>query len=522
MKNLAKLQAYMSGTKDTVLVPKKPLKRPAVPIPTPLYEKPLKPLKDIAIPGLERELFPYQKEGVAFIESRNGRAILGDDMGLGKTAQALGYLQLHLEVRPAIIICPASLKLNWAKEIFMWTAKRDENQVYILSGRKKKLVEEVSIKGSGRLVLTPCKMPKTGIFIINYDVTEAWVFELLKTKPQCIVSDESHYLKSVGTSRTKAVSILAKECPKFIALTGTLIENRPEEAYTVINLVDKKLFPSRWKFCHRYCDPVHNGFGWSFKGASHIPELFIKLKDVMIRRLKEDVLKDLPSKIRSVVPIDIDNKAEYKKAEANLIQWIKENKGLAKAEQASKVEALARMNELKQLCIKGKLESCLNWIEDYLESGKKLVVFCTHTWVLDAVYEEFKQWSVKVDGSVTGIKRNDAVEAFQNNPKVKLFVGNIVAAGVGLTLTASSATCFLELEFRPSLHRQAEDRVHRIGQTAEFVNAYYLLAANTIEEDLALLLDKKQAVVTAVLDGKEVEEISLLDDLMNQIAKGDE
>ncbi len=520
MKNLAKLKVYMNGDKVTKSPPKSILKRQPIPIPTPLYETPVKVLKDVTIVGLEKELFPYQKDGVSFIESRNGRAILGDDMGLGKTAQALGYLQLHLEVRPALIICPASLKLNWAKEIFMWTAKRDENQVYILSGRKKKSIEEVSVKGSGRLVLTPCKMSDTGIFIINYDIVESWVFELLKIKMQCIISDESHYLKSQSANRTKAVSMLVKGCPKFIALTGTLIENRPEEAYTVINLVDKKLFPSRWKFCQRYCNPIRNGFGWSFKGASHIDELFIKLKDVMIRRLKSDVLKDLPEKIRSVIPIEIDNKSEYKKAEKNFIQWVKENKGLIKAEQASKIEALAKMNELKQLCIKGKLDSCLNWIENYLESGKKLVVFCTHTWVLDTVYNEFKSWSVKVDGSVKGPKRNDAVEAFQNNPKIKLFVGNIVAAGVGLTLTASSATCFLELEFRPSLHRQAEDRVHRIGQTADCVNAYYLLAADTIEEDIALMLDKKQRIVTSVLDGSEVDsESNLLDDLLNQIGR---
>jgi SWI/SNF-related matrix-associated actin-dependent regulator 1 of chromatin subfamily A len=472
--------------------------------------------------GLQRQLFDYQSHDLGFIESRGGRCILGHEPGLGKTGMALAYLQLHPECRPAIIICPSSLKLNWTKEVFMWMEKRKENEVYILGGRSKKTCEEVSIKGSGRLILTPCKLPKTGIFIINYDVMPDWLDTLKTLKAEILLSDESQALKSKKALRTKAVLSLAKGIPKNIAMTGTLIENRPGEAYNVIHMIDPNLFPSEWKFKNRYCDPKFNGFGWDFNGSSHTDELHKKISNICIRRLKEDVLKDLPAKIRSVVPIDIDNRSEYRKAESDLIQWIRENKGLKKAEQASKVEALSRMNELKQLCIKGKLESCLNWIEDYLESGKKLVVFCTHTWVLDTVYEEFKDWSVKVDGSVTGVKRNDAVEAFQKNPKIKLFVGNIRAAGVGLTLTASSATCFLELDWTPAAHSQAEDRVHRIGQTAECVNAYYLLAANTVEEDIALLLDKKQKVVTAVLDGIEVVDMSLLDDLLDSISKGEE
>lgn len=465
--------------------------------------------------GLARELFEYQKLGVGFIESRNGRCILGDSMGLGKTAQSLAYLQLHLECRPVIIICPSSLKLNWAKEIFMWTEKCKANEVYILSGRTKKSCEEVSIKGSGRLVLTPCNLPKTGIVIINYDVVPDWLSLLKGLKAGIVLTDESQYLKTKKAARTKSVIALAKTIPKNIAMTGTLIENRPGEAYNVINMVDPTLFPSEWKFKNRYCDPKFNGYGWDFNGASNIPELHNKISNICIRRLKEDVLKDLPPKVRIVVPLEIDNRKEYLKAESNLIQWIKANKGLKKAEQASKVEALARINELKQLTAEGKLESCLNWIEDYLSEGGKLVVFCVHTKMINAVYEEFKSCAVKVDGSVKDEKRNDAVEAFQNDPKVKLFVGQLKAAGVGLTLTKASATCFLETGWNPAEHDQAEDRVHRIGQTADSVYAYYLMGSNTIDVEIAGLIDRKRKVVSAVLDGKEVDaDSNLLDGLI--------
>lgn len=486
----------------------------------PERKQPKKALPAVSVPGLAKTLFPYQEEGVAFLESRNGRAILGDDMGLGKSAQSLAYLQLHKEMRPAVIICPSSLKLNWAKEIFTWMEQCKENPVYILSGRTKHQVEEVFINSSGRLFLNPCKMPKTGIFIINYDVVNDWLSELTKINPEIILSDESQYIKSGKAARTKAVSSLVKKTPQFIAITGTLIENRPAEAYTVINLVSPTMFPSEWKYKMQYCAPKHNGYGWDFKGASNTAELNIRLQEIMIRRLKVDVLKDLPPKIRTVIPIEIDNKAEYRRAEQDLIAWLKDNKGAKKAEQASKIEALARINELKQLCVKGKMEACLNWIEDYLESGNKLVVFTTHTWVLDYVYSEFKQWAVKVDGSITGAKRQDAVNEFQNNKKIKLFVGNLDAAGVGLTLTTASATCTLELSFVPTKHDQAEDRVHRIGQTAECVNAYYLLAQGSIEEEIAFLLDEKRKIVSAVLDGTDVEEMSLLGELMNKLKGG--
>lgn len=533
MGTLDKLKAYLNGDSKAVTPPKNNSKKKSTYMPSPeakrLYRLADMPLPEIKIPGLAKELFPFQNKGVAFIERRKGRAIIGDEPGLGKTAQALAYLQLHPELRPAFIICPASLKFNWAKEVFKWMEKRDENQLFMLSGKKKKIVEEVSIKSNGRLVLTRCKMPDNGIFIINYDIVAneetiladdegnpilkkdkvqfvpikntGWFDILFNLAAEIVITDEAQLMANEKALRTKYVSMLAKDSPKYLALTGGLIENRPVEAFNVINLVDSSIFPSKWNFLQRYCGAKHNGFVWSFKGASNTKELHEKLKDICIRRLTKDVLKDLPPIIRTVVPIEITNRQEYEKAEQNLIEWIRSTKGDLKAKKAANSEALVRINEMKQLCSKGKMEGVLNWIEDYLSNDSKLVVFTTHTWVLDMIVTKFKKCSVKINGKVTGVKRDQAVELFQNDPKITLFVGDLKAAGVGLTLTAAHATATIELGWNPSQHNQAEKRVHRIGQTNDFVNAYYLLARDTIEEELADIIDVKRKVVNQVLDG---------------------
>lgn len=528
MGNFERLKAYLNGDKKTVQT-KKSTNNQSESKAKKICRLADLPLPEIKIPGLNKELFPYQNKGVAFIERRKGRAIIGDEPGLGKTAQALAYLQLHPELRPAYIICPATLKYNWAKEVFIWMSRSEENQLYILSGKNKKIVEEISIKSNGKLQLTRCKMPDNGIFIINYDIVAneeivladedgnpilkrdkiqkvsvkntGWFDILFDLAAEIIISDEAQMLANEQALRTKYVSILVKDSPQFIALSGGLIENRPSEAFNVINLVDPKLFPSKWKYQHRYCGAKRDAFGWSFKGATHTKELHEILKDICIRRKKEEVLPDLPPKIRTVVPIELTNRSDYEKAENDLISWIKATKGKDKAEKATNSEALVRFNELKQLCAKGKMEGIFNWISDYLYTGSKLVVFTTHTWVLDAIYEKFNNCSVKVNGKVTGLKRDRAVERFQTDPKITLFVGDLKAAGVGLTLTAAYATATVELGWNASQHNQAEDRVHRIGQENDFVNAYYLLARNSIEEDLADMIDTKRKIVNEILDG---------------------
>jgi len=452
-------------------------------------------VKDIianGIPGLKGVLRSFQTIGVAFAENKDGRCLIADEMGLGKTIQSIGYIQLHRDKIPVIVVCPASLKLNWEREIESWLPNP---KVQVLSGT------------------TPYKT-KGEILIINYDIVFAWWEELKKKKPQIIILDESHSVKSSATRRTKAVKKLCKEVPHILALSGTPIVNRPIEIYNTLQILDKNLFPNYIAFTRRYCNAHNNGFGMDVNGASHTQELHDTLTStIMLRRKKVDVLKELPDKIYSFVPIALDNTEEYNEAEKDFIAYVRREKGIDAAQRIESVEALAKIEGLKQLAVKGKLKDAIEWIKTFLESDQKLVVFCTHKFTIDALMEQFTGISVKIDGSVTILDRQRSVDIFQLNPKCKLFVGNIQAAGVGITLTAASNVVFLELPWHSGYVVQAEDRCHRIGQK-DSVNVHFLLAQNTIEEKIAKLIDNKRKITDSVLDGKETDQNNLLHDLM--------
>ena len=464
-------------------------------------------------------LYPFQKDGVAFIEKKQGRALIGDEMGLGKTIQAIGYLKLHPELRPAVIVCPASLKLNWEKEILQWMPFSSDT-IAIVSGREKRVISEdiiivnYDILSESTMVV---KVGKDGKPIINEKTGKAQktkkVFcrdDIKRMEPKIAIIDESHYTKNSKADRTQAVMDLAKTADKVIALTGTPIINRPIEFFNILNILDGRRWSSFWKYAQTYCGAKHNGFGWDFSGASNTDKLYKEVQSTMIRRLKSEVLPDLPAKVRSVIPLEIGNRSEYDEMVKGIQDMLdSDDENIPAALQ------LTRFETLKQLVVEGKLIACFNWISDFLESGEKLVVFTTHTNTIDTLYENFSGSNpVKLDGRTSQADRQAVVDRFQNDPNCKLFIGNIKAAGVGITLTSASATCFVELGWTPGEHDQAEDRVHRIGQEADSVNAYYLLANDTIEMEIAELLDEKRKVLESVLDGKEVEDVSLLTQLM--------
>lgn len=449
----------------------------------------------VDVPDLKMELFPYQKAGVAFIESLNGNALIGDEMGLGKTAQAIAWLQLRTEARPVIVVVPASLKLNWAKEIRMWMKNPS---IQVIHG-------------------TTTGIPIVGeIVIINYDILYAWVDVLISIQPKVMILDECHYVKNNAAKRTKAVKKLGKHVSHTLALSGTPIVNRPIELYNAIRLVDSSKFPNFMNYAKKYCGAKRNEFGWDFTGATRTDELHKILVDsIMIRRLKKDVLKELPDKIYNHVPVELTNSREYYQAQNNFITFVREQKGAAAAEKASNAKALVEIEGLKQLAVQGKLEQAVDWIRDFIDGNGKLVVMAVHKFVVDRLMKEFGDMAVKIDGGVTGENRQIAVDQFQRNDKIRLFIGNIKAASVGITLTAASNVVFLELPWTPGDISQAEDRCHRIGQKNS-VTVHYLLAANTIEEKIARLIDSKRKVLDKVLDGKQTDESSLLSELMNE------
>lgn len=501
-------------------------------------EPPSKPIKKVKL-DLPDKLHPYQKEGVELIVAANGTILLADEMGLGKTCQALIYLNISPEVRPTLVMCPASLKLNWAKECFMWMDDEKHNNVYILSGKtNNKTIESVTQK-KGRLELTQIdKLPKTGIIIMNYDILAndyekyidpetqekkkreikftGWVDEIPAKSFKILIADEAHKIKDKKSNRTKAFKKLAKPIKKFIPISGTPIMSKPMELHTALSMIDPDNFGDYWKFGMRYCNPNNKGFATTFNGSSNTEELHRKLQPIMIRRLKADVLPQLPPKIRSIVPINMTNRQEYRLAENDFIAYLNSFDTEA-ALRAKNAVSFAKIAKLKELALIGKIDDCIGWIEDFISNDEKLVVFCTHNLAIECLQKSFKAVSVVVNGSVTGAKRNEAVEAFQRDPQKLLFIGNIDAAGVGLTLTASSAVAFIELPWTPGAVEQAIDRCHRIGTTAECINVYFLLAQNTIDEDIAALIDEKLKIVKQILDGEDVSDEAMLTALIRRM-----
>jgi SWI/SNF-related matrix-associated actin-dependent regulator 1 of chromatin subfamily A len=305
-------------------------------------------------------------------------------------------------------------------------------------------------------------------------VLEGWASVLKKLRPKTVVVDECHYIKNSKALRTRAVIQLCRIAEHVICLSGTPIINRPIEMFNAIQAIEPGIFPSFWEYAQRYCGATHNGFGWDFGGAENTDELHMKLtRTIMLRRLKKDVLQDLPEKVRSVIPLSLSNRSEYNRASADFLGWLESQEGgKDKMASAERAETLVRLEKLKQLCVQGKYKGCVEWIENYLEQEEKLVVFCTHKAVVQKLASHFKARGVVLDGETAPSQRQVVVDRFQNDPSIKLFIGNIKAAGIGITLTAASATCFLELGWTPGEHDQAEDRVHRIGQKSDSVNAY--------------------------------------------------
>lgn len=447
--------------------------------------------------GNGNDLMPFQKAGLEFAEATGGNCLIADQMGLGKTIQALSYLALHPDMRPAVIVCPASLKLNWQREAEAWLETDD--QIEVINGGK---VHELD----------------ADIVIINYDILKKWLPELQRIEPHVMILDESHSVKNPKAARSKAAKELAAVVPHKILLTGTPVLNRPAELWNQLQVIDPFSYPDKrfFQWHKRYTDATKNRFGWDFSGASNLEELAASLKTVMIRRTKDQVLTELPSKRRSTVLIPIDNRKEYDRADKEFVAWMTEQNGAEAAERASHVEQLAKIEYLRQIAVKGKMKQVKDWIRNFLGSGEKLVVFATHKETIETLMSEFSECAVKIDGSVSSENRQAAVDAFQNDPETRLFVGNIQAAGVGITLTAASDVVFLELGWTPALHDQAEDRCHRIGQK-NAVNIYYLMAERTIDASIAAMLESKREVIDQITE----DENTLCFDLFELMGEGD-
>jgi SNF2 family DNA or RNA helicase len=418
---------------------------------------------------------------------------LADEQGLGKTVEALATLEAD-GAYPAIVVCPASLKLNWEREAARWLPHRS---VAVIHGR----------------VAVP---PTAEITILNYEIVAAHREALARLRPPALVVDESHLCKNPQAKRTQAVRRLAEAIGPDglrLALTGTPVLNHAEELISQLRVLGR-------------LEDYGSGarFKRQFRGQLSEERLHWHLRRrCFVRRLKTEVLPQLPAKRQVVVPVELDNAREYRLAEQDVIAWLREQPldlGELNARIAAtlRAERLAQIGTLQRLAARGKLNSALAWIHDFLASGEPLVVFARHVEVQTAVLERFPH-ALHIMGRDTIAERDEAVRAFQDPEGPQIIVAATRVGAQGITLTRASNVAFLELEWTPALHDQAEDRCHRIGQR-DAVTAWYLLAADTIDETMASLIQRKRGLIAAVTDGRQLEDEGMLDQVVRELRGG--
>jgi len=438
------------------------------------------------------DLAPFQWAAVRYaLEAR--RTFLADEQGLGKTVEALATLEAA-DAFPAIVVCPASMKLVWQRETQKWLPHRS---VTVVTGRGG-------------------TMERADITIINYEIAQARREALARMRPQALIADESHYCKNPQAKRTHAVRRLAESVPEsglILALTGTPVMNHADELIPQLRLIGRlKDFVSGASFSRQ------------FEGELSEERLHWHLRrHCFVRRLKSEVLPQLPAKRQVVVPVALNNESEYRLAEDDVIAWLRAQpldlKVLdAKIAAALRAERLAQLTTLQRLAARGKLAAALTWIHDFLASGEALVVFARHVEVQQAVVEHFPH-ALHLLGADSPTAREKSIADFQDPDGPALIVCATRVAAQGITLTRASNVCFLELEWTPAIHDQAEDRCHRIGQR-DAVTAWYLLAAETIDETMARLIQRKREVVDAITDGRELADGGLIEGVVKELRDG--
>ena len=446
-------------------------------------------LDEVLPEGLD--LYPFQKVAVAFAEASKGRCLIGDEMGIGKTISAIGYAAINPKDRPIVIVSPANVKYNWEREVSKWLP--NENIQVINAGKDK--------------------VEMTDIIIINYDLMTKKKDELIAIAPRMVILDEVHYLRNSGSKnkpvkRTASTLELAMLCKKVLALSGTAIASRPKEFFNALNLMRPDQFPSFWNFAQRYCDPWHTGYGWDFDGASNIKELNERTRDLCIRRLKSEVLPELPPKTRTFLPIRL-SKVERSPYDIAQDEWERKiDEHYLRGEPLPKGMMLNMLNDLRHICGRVKTSYATDWITQYnQQTGKPIVVFTHHRDVMKLIGAGLGS-DIKVayiGGDVSSKKRQVIVENFQDG-QIDVLICNTIAAKEGITLTKADTVLFIEREWIPTDEEQAEDRVHRIGQDSGHVHAVYISCAGTIDEHFDRVVEAKRQVVKAVLDGGDVEQ----------------
>jgi SWI/SNF-related matrix-associated actin-dependent regulator 1 of chromatin subfamily A len=498
---------------------------------------------DVELPcpeGLEYK--GYQKGGIAYAMQRPN-TLIGDEMGLGKTIQALGLINAVPEIKNVLVVCPASLKLNWEREAKKWLMR--EFNMLVVDGMKDDIPAEATMVivnydlVRGKKIDDPeFKVPPGTIVKVPKYVESSHVHaQLMARQWDLLVVDECHRIKDPKS--LQAIAIIGREAaPKKherqilglkhktarnAFLTGTPFLNKPVEMHPLLAALAPQEFGNFFKFAKRYCDAKQGPFAWDFNGASNLEELQEKLRStIMVRRLKKDVLTELPPKRRQIIVMKPGSgEAKVIKAEQDAWKIHEERMEMLQneldfAHASGDQEAYKKIaDQLKQAKKVGfeqtslarknvalaKLPKVIEHLEEAFEQGiNKIVVFGWHHEVCNAITDHFGAAAVKLTGEVTSSKeRQEAVDRFQNDPSVKVFVGSIGAAGVGHTLTAASTVIFVELDWVPANINQAEDRCHRIGQH-DSVLVQHLVLDGSLDARMVELLVQKQEIADKALD----------------------
>ncbi len=420
-------------------------------------------------------------------------------------------MNYYESIETVLIICPASLKINWSREFKKW-----------------------SVRDFTIAIADPDIFPPADVVIINYEILPRWAEKIRQRKWGLLVCDESHRIKSKSSIRTvqvvggryrskgEAFKVTPIEAEKKLFLSGTPIPNRPYEIFTTLKYLRPDQFPRQWTFIKNYC----NG---EFTGHSNLAEMQYKLRStLMIRRKKEDVLPELPPKRRQIIPVEVKGSTKVVKAELEAwerhearIEGLTAAVELAKADseaeyldKVDKLDAYTKVafedvaNERKAVAL-AKVPAVIEHVRSIVAEGQKVVVFVYHHEVCDKIYDAFKGHAVTLDGRlINKEKRQARIDKFQDDPECRVFIGSIGAAGVGITLTAASIVVFAELDWVPGNISQAEDRCHRIGQE-DSVLVHHLVIDGSLDGRMCKILVEKQEVIDAALDDQIVTETDI-------------
>ncbi len=466
--------------------------------------------------ALLKNLYRFQKQGIIFGIKKYSRLLIADEMGVGKTVQAIGLSCLYQKDWPVLVICPSSLKFAWRDEITLWLGevlKKDEVQVIKHSKNEFKADKKY--------------------YIISYDLSVRMIDKIIEKKFNYIIADEAHYLKSRSAKRTMSLTPILQRSKRVVLLTGTPILAKPMEIFSLLHILRPDKFKGFKEFGTRYCDPKMLPFGlidWS--GSSNSRELNSILNKLMIRRLKKDVLSQLPPKKRQKIEIATDSKVikrlkifmekSSKKFEELLGTQIeldklginaedinisnkKEKDSDNKSKDNEEESILNKFNKAYSMTGEAKLPGIRDYVNYLVDNSCKFLIFAHHSEVLDAIEDviiDDKIGYIRIDGKVAIDKRQDLVNKFQTDEECLVAILSITACATGLTLTKASTVVFAELHFTPSIMIQAEDRAHRIGQDAGCVNIHYLVGEDTLDVLLFRKLNEKQNIVSTTLDNK--------------------